>query len=146
MRAVVLALTVALVVPEFALDKTYVYKYEALLLGGLPHKGLARAGIKLSSKVLLSAVTENTFLIKLMDPLLHENKWILGPNGSILLTSALAAQLQIPIKFEYANGLQLHHETSCHRSTIAEATVEEVHHFSPFIEIHGAAMMEAKYD
>lgn len=29
---------------------------------------------------------------------------------------------------------------------IAEATVEEVHQFSPFNEIHGAAQMEAKYD
>jgi len=53
-------------VPEFAPDKTYVYKYEALLLGGLPQEGLARAGIKVSSKVHLSAVTENTFLMKVM--------------------------------------------------------------------------------
>ncbi len=29
---------------------------------------------------------------------------------------------------------------------ITEATVEEVHQFSPFNEIHGAAQMEAKYD
>uniref|UniRef100_A0A671N4Y7 Vitellogenin-like n=1 Tax=Sinocyclocheilus anshuiensis TaxID=1608454 RepID=A0A671N4Y7_9TELE len=108
MRAVVLALTVALVVPEFALDKTYVYKYEALLLGGLPHEGLARAGIKVNSKVLLSAVTENTFLMKLMDPLLHEYAGIWPKDPFVpatKLTSALAAQLQIPIKFEYANGV-----------------------------------------
>uniref|UniRef100_A0A672MV79 Vitellogenin-like n=1 Tax=Sinocyclocheilus grahami TaxID=75366 RepID=A0A672MV79_SINGR len=108
MRAVVLALTVALVVPEFALDKTYVYKYEALLLGGLPHEGLARAGIKVSSKVLLSAMTEHTFLMKLMDPLLHEYAGIWPKDPFVpatKLTSALAAQLQIPIKFEYANGV-----------------------------------------
>ncbi len=42
------------------------YKYEALLLGGLPQEGLARAGIKVNSKVHLSAVTENTFLMKVM--------------------------------------------------------------------------------
>ncbi|KAK2907072.1 hypothetical protein Q8A67_006057 [Cirrhinus molitorella] len=115
MRAVVLALTVALVasqqinlVPEFALDKTYVYKYEALLLGGLPQEGLARAGIKVNSKVLLSAVTENTFLMKLMDPLLHEYAGIWPKDPFVpatKLTAALAAQLQIPIKFEYANGV-----------------------------------------
>ncbi|XP_016402168.1 vitellogenin-like, partial [Sinocyclocheilus rhinocerous] len=29
---------------------------------------------------------------------------------------------------------------------ITEATVQEVHQFSPFNEIHGAAQMEAKYD
>ncbi|XP_073718319.1 vitellogenin [Misgurnus anguillicaudatus] len=115
MRAVVLALTVALVacqqinlVPEFAPDKTYVYNYEAQLLGGLPQEGLARAGIKVSSKVHLTAVTENIFLMKLMDPLLHEYGGI-WPKDSFIpatkLTAALAAQLQIPIKFEYANGV-----------------------------------------
>ncbi|XP_051763594.1 vitellogenin-like [Ctenopharyngodon idella] len=115
MRAVVLALTLAFVasqqinlVPEFALDKTYVYKYEALLLGGLPQEGLARAGIKVSSKVHLSAMTENTFLMKLMDPLLHEYAGIWPKDPFVpatKLTSALTAQLQIPIKFEYANGV-----------------------------------------
>ncbi|XP_058616428.1 vitellogenin-like [Onychostoma macrolepis] len=115
MRAVVLALTVALVasqqinlVPVFAPAKTYVYKYEALLLGGLPQEGLARAGIKVNSKVHLTAMTENTFLMKLKDPLIHEYAGI-WPNDPFVpaakLTSALAAQLQIPIKFEYTNGV-----------------------------------------
>nr|AAI50473.1 Unknown (protein for MGC:174137) [Danio rerio] len=102
MRAVVLALTVALVacqqfnlVPEFAHDKTYVYKYEALLLGGLPQEGLARAGIKVSSKVLISATTENTYLMKLMDPLLYEyaGTWPKDPFvPATKLTSALFYQ------------------------------------------------------
>ncbi|XP_051980425.1 vitellogenin-like isoform X2 [Xyrauchen texanus] len=115
MRAVVLALTVALVacqqinlVPEFSLDKTYVYKYEALLLGGLPQEGLARAGVKVSSKVFLSAVTGNAFMMMLSDPVLYEYSGI-WPTDSFLpatkLTSALADQLQIPIKFEYSNGV-----------------------------------------
>ncbi|XP_073718321.1 vitellogenin-like [Misgurnus anguillicaudatus] len=259
MRAVVLALTVALVacqqinlVPEFAPDKTYVYNYEAQLLGGLPQEGLARAGIKVSSKVHLTAVAENIFLMKLRDPLLHEYGGI-WPKDSFIpatkLTAALAAQLQIPIKFEYANGvvgkvfapagvsptvLNLHrgilnilqlnlkktqniyelqeagaqgvcrthyvinedqkanhiivtkskdlshchdriikdiglaYTETCSECTrrdkslietatynyimkpsangvlITEATVEEVHQFSPFKEIHGAALMEAK--
>uniref|UniRef100_A0A8C1Z631 Vitellogenin domain-containing protein n=1 Tax=Cyprinus carpio TaxID=7962 RepID=A0A8C1Z631_CYPCA len=116
MRAVVLALTVALVgklkseilFPEFSPDKTYVYKYEALLLGGLPQEGLARAGLKVNSKVHLSAVNENTFLMKLMDPLIYEYAGIWPKDPFVpatKLTSALAAQLQIPIKFEYANGV-----------------------------------------
>nr|ADI52871.1 vitellogenin [Acheilognathus yamatsutae] len=115
MRAVVLALTVALVesqqinlVPEFARDNTYVYKYEALLLSGLPQKGLARAGIKLKSKVEIHAVTENNFLMKFRDPQLYEYAGI-WPKDQFFpankLTSALAAQLQIPIKFEYSNGV-----------------------------------------
>ncbi|XP_043078158.1 vitellogenin-like [Puntigrus tetrazona] len=259
MRAVVLALTLAFVasqqinhVPEFAPDKTYVYKYEALLLGGLPQEGLARAGIKVNSKVHLSAMTENTFLMKLTEPLIHEYAGIWPKDPFVpasKLTAALAAQLQIPIKFEYANGvvgkvfapeavsptvLNLHRgilnilqlnlkktqniyelqeagsqgvcrthyvisedpktkhitvtkskdlkhcqeriikdtglrlaekcvectkriksliETATYNyimkpaatgALLAEATVEEVHQFSPFSEIHGAAQMEAK--
>ena len=50
--------------PEFAVGKTYVYKYEALLLGGLPEEGLARAGVKIRSKVLLSAPSAGTFMLK----------------------------------------------------------------------------------
>ena len=53
--------------PEFAAAKTYVYKYEALLLGGLPVEGLARAGLKVSSKVLISALAENTYLLKVIE-------------------------------------------------------------------------------
>ncbi|XP_046713433.1 vitellogenin-like isoform X1 [Silurus meridionalis] len=115
MRAVVLALTVALVashqinlVPEFAAGKTYVYKYEGLLLGGLPQEGLAKAGVKVSSKVLISAVAQNSLLLKLQDPQLFEYTGI-WPQDSFVpaakLTSALNAQLVMPIKFEYSNGV-----------------------------------------
>ncbi|XP_062868730.1 vitellogenin-like [Trichomycterus rosablanca] len=115
MRAVVLALTLALVashqinlVPEFAAGKTYVYKYEGLLLGGLPQEGLGKAGIKVSSKVLISAVAQNTYLMKLSDPQLFEYAGI-WPQDSFIpaakLTSALKDQLVIPIKFEYDQGV-----------------------------------------
>ena len=50
--------------PDFRTSKTYVYKYEAVLLGGLPEAGLARAGVKVSSKILISGVAQNTFLLK----------------------------------------------------------------------------------
>ncbi|XP_049321621.1 vitellogenin-like isoform X2 [Astyanax mexicanus] len=115
MRAVVLVLTVALVasqqinlVPEFAAGKTYVYKYEGLLLGGLPQEGLGKAGVKVSSKVLIRAEASTTFLLKLQDPQLFEYAGI-WPQDSFSpaakLLAALNAQLQIPIKFEYANGV-----------------------------------------
>ncbi|XP_064859254.1 vitellogenin-like isoform X3 [Oncorhynchus nerka] len=115
MRAVVLALTLALVAsqsvnlaPDFAASKTYVYKYEALLLGGLPEEGLARAGVKVISKVLISAVAENTYLLKLVNPEIFEYSGV-WPNDPFVpaakLTSALAAQFSIPIKFEYADGV-----------------------------------------
>ena len=53
-----------LTAPDYAAGKTYVYKYEALLLGGLPEEGLARAGIKVSSKVLISVAAENIYMLK----------------------------------------------------------------------------------
>ncbi|XP_061095840.1 vitellogenin-like isoform X1 [Conger conger] len=115
MRAVVLALTLALVAgqqvkltPGFGTSKTYVYKYEAVLLGGLPEAGLARAGVKVSSKILISGVAQNTFLLKLMDPQIFEYSGIWPTDPFVpaaKLTEALAAQLLIPIKFEYTNGL-----------------------------------------
>uniref|UniRef100_A0A4W6F771 Uncharacterized protein n=1 Tax=Lates calcarifer TaxID=8187 RepID=A0A4W6F771_LATCA len=108
MRAVVLALTLALVAPDFAAGKTYVYKYEALLLGGLPEEGLARAGLKVSSKVLISAAAQNTYMLKLVEPELYEYSGV-WPRDPLIpatkLTSVLAPQFLTPIKFEYANGV-----------------------------------------
>nr|XP_043900018.1 vitellogenin-like [Solea senegalensis] len=112
MTAVVLALTLALVAghayADFAAGKTYVYKYEALLLGGLPEQGLARAGIKVSTKVLFSAATENIYMLKLVEPELFEYSGV-WPKDPLIpaskLTSALAAQLLTPVKFEYTNGV-----------------------------------------
>lgn len=54
----------ALLVPDLAGTQTYVYKYEALLFSGLYQEGLARAGIKINSKVLISAAAENAFFLK----------------------------------------------------------------------------------
>ncbi|XP_063057816.1 vitellogenin-like isoform X2 [Engraulis encrasicolus] len=115
MKLVVLALTLALVAsqhvnlaPEFSTSKTYVYKYEALLLGGLPVEGLARAGLKVSSKVLISAVAENILLLKLQDPEIFEYSGVWPKDPFVpatKLTAALASQLLIPIKFEYVNGV-----------------------------------------
>lgn len=50
--------------PEFATGRTYVYKYEAFLMGGLPEEGLARAGVKVLSKVMISAAAPDTFILK----------------------------------------------------------------------------------
>ncbi|XP_076582010.1 vitellogenin-like isoform X2 [Chaetodon auriga] len=115
MRVVVFALTLALVAgqhhsfaPEFAAGKTYVYKYEAWLLGGLPEEGLAKAGLKVSSKVLISAAAQNYYMLKLVEPEIYEYSGV-WPQDPVIpatkLTSALAAQLMTPIKFEYANGV-----------------------------------------
>ncbi|XP_074525154.1 vitellogenin-2-like [Halichoeres trimaculatus] len=115
MRVFVLALTVAVAacyqvsfVPEFAHGKTYVYKYEAFLMGGLPEEGLARAGVKVLSKVFISEAVAGTFMLKLVEPEIFEYSGIWPKDAFIpapKLTSALAAQLLTPIKFEYANGV-----------------------------------------
>ncbi|KAM3876385.1 vitellogenin-like [Diretmus argenteus] len=108
MRVLLLALTVAFAAPEFAIGKTYVYKYEALLLGGLPEEGLARAGVKITSKVLIGALAADTFMLKLVAPeiLEYSGIWPKDPfTPATKLTSALAAQLLTPIKFEYSNGV-----------------------------------------
>ncbi|XP_060889620.1 vitellogenin-1-like [Labrus mixtus] len=115
MRVVVLALALALVAgqphslaPEFSPSKTYIYKYEALLLTGLPEEGLAKAGLKVSSKVLISAATENIHIMKLVEPELFEFSGVWAKDPLIpapKLTAALASQLMTPIKFEYANGV-----------------------------------------
>nr|XP_054608292.1 vitellogenin-2-like isoform X2 [Nothobranchius furzeri] len=115
MKVFVLALTVALVAgtqvsyaPEFVPGKTYEYKYEGHLLGGLPEEGLARAGVKIESKVLIGAVTPDSYILKLEDPVLYEYSGIWPKEDyrpATKLTSALSAQLLTPIKFEYANGV-----------------------------------------
>lgn len=53
-----------LTAPDFAAGKTYVYQYEALLLGGLPEEGLAKAGLKVSSKVHISVAAQNIYMLK----------------------------------------------------------------------------------
>ncbi|XP_073332773.1 vitellogenin-2-like [Pagrus major] len=115
MRVLILAFTVALatgyqvnLAPEFAVGRTHMYKYEALLMGGLPEEGLARAGVKVRSKVLIGPVAADVFILKLVEPEIFEYSGIWPKDAFIpatKLTSALAAQLLTPIKFEYANGV-----------------------------------------
>uniref|UniRef100_A0A8C3AN36 Phosvitin n=1 Tax=Cyclopterus lumpus TaxID=8103 RepID=A0A8C3AN36_CYCLU len=103
-----LALTLTLAAPEFANGQTYVYKYEATVMGGLPEMGLARAGVKIRCKVMISADSGNTFILKLVDPEILEFSGIWPKEDFVPatnLTTTLTAQLLTPIKFEYANGV-----------------------------------------
>uniref|UniRef100_A0A8C3AM52 Phosvitin n=1 Tax=Cyclopterus lumpus TaxID=8103 RepID=A0A8C3AM52_CYCLU len=97
-----------IVAPEFANGQTYVYKYEATVMGGLPEMGLARAGVKIRCKVMISADSGNTFILKLVDPEILEFSGIWPKEDFVPatnLTTTLTAQLLTPIKFEYANGV-----------------------------------------
>ncbi|XP_068447342.1 vitellogenin-2-like [Clinocottus analis] len=110
-----LALTWALVAcqqtnlaPEFARGQTYVYQYEADVMGGLPEEGLARAGVKVRSKVLISADSTGNFILKLVDTEILEFSGIWPKEDftpATKLTSTMADQLSTPIRFEYANGV-----------------------------------------
>lgn len=55
---------VSVIAPEFAAGKTYEYKYEGYLLGGLPEEGLARAGVKIQSKILIGASDSDSYILK----------------------------------------------------------------------------------
>lgn len=66
---------IVLTAPKFAADRTYVYKYETLLLGGLPEEGLAKAGLKISSKVHISAIADNMCILKVR--ILQQNLFFL---------------------------------------------------------------------
>uniref|UniRef100_H3C494 Vitellogenin 2 n=1 Tax=Tetraodon nigroviridis TaxID=99883 RepID=H3C494_TETNG len=113
MRVTVLALALALVAvgsqataPYFASDNTYVYSYEARILGGLPEEGLARAGLKIRCKVLIRKANDALFNLSEPEILEYSDIWPKDAfSPATKLTTALATQLSTPIKFEYANGL-----------------------------------------
>ncbi|KAM9831430.1 vitellogenin 2 [Neosynchiropus ocellatus] len=116
MRVFVLALVVAFAAahqdhhfaPQFAAGNTYIYQYEAFLLGGLPEEGLARAGVKIKSKVFILAETPEIYILQIMDPEIFEYSGI-WPKDSFIpatkLTTALATQLLTPVKFEYTHAV-----------------------------------------
>ncbi|KAG2461597.1 VIT protein, partial [Polypterus senegalus] len=93
--------------PNFSSSKTYEYTYEGLVLTGLPEKGLARAGLKINSKVQISEVAQRTFMLRIINPEIQEYNGV-WPKATFYpatkLTQALARQLTEPIKFEYSNG------------------------------------------
>lgn len=50
--------------PDFSENKVYTFDYETTLLSGLPEKGLARAGIRIKSKVEISGIGPKLCLIR----------------------------------------------------------------------------------
>lgn len=50
--------------PDFSENKVYTYNHESILLSGLPEKGLARAGIRIKSKVEISGIGPKLCLIR----------------------------------------------------------------------------------
>uniref|UniRef100_U3JUH1 Uncharacterized protein n=1 Tax=Ficedula albicollis TaxID=59894 RepID=U3JUH1_FICAL len=107
MRGIILALVLTLVDPEFSSRKSYLYSYEGWVLNGLQEKNLAKAGVRLSSKLEISGLSENTYLLKIRSPQLEEYNgiWPRDPfTRSSKITQLLSSCLTRPFKFEYSSG------------------------------------------
>ncbi|GCB60603.1 hypothetical protein scyTo_0003971 [Scyliorhinus torazame] len=107
MRGIIFALAFALVEPSFSHGKTYVYQYEGVILTGLPENGLAKGGLKITSKVQIGSVGQRKHLLKIISPQIQEYSGI-WPNAQFIparkLTRKLNAQLSKPIEFDYSHG------------------------------------------
>ncbi|NWW01893.1 VIT1 protein, partial [Oreocharis arfaki] len=93
--------------PDFSENKVYTFNYETTLLSGLPEKGLARAGIRIKSKVEISGIGPKLCLIRIhsIEAAEYNGVWPTSSfSRSLKLTQALTGQLSNPIKFEYSNG------------------------------------------
>ncbi|NXH03722.1 VIT1 protein, partial [Loxia leucoptera] len=114
MRGLILALVLTLVgsqhlnyQPDFSENKVYTFDYETTLLSGLPEKGLARAGIRIKSKVEISGIGPKLCLIRIhsIEAAEYNGAWPVSSfSRSLKLTQVLTGQLSNPIKFEYSNG------------------------------------------
>ncbi|XP_064576069.1 vitellogenin-1-like isoform X2 [Zonotrichia leucophrys gambelii] len=93
--------------PDFSENKVYTFDYETTLLSGLPEKGLARAGIRIKSKVEISGIGPKLCLIRIhsIEAAEYNGAWPESSfSRSLKLTQVLTGQLSSPIKFEYSNG------------------------------------------
>ncbi|NXE34192.1 VIT1 protein, partial [Ptilorrhoa leucosticta] len=93
--------------PDFSENKVYTFNYETTLLSGLPEKGLARAGIRIKSKVEISGIGPKLCLIRIhsVEAAEYNGVWPTSSfSRSLKLTQALTGQLSNPIKFEYSHG------------------------------------------
>ncbi|KAF1604184.1 Vitellogenin-1, partial [Eudyptes chrysolophus] len=93
--------------PDFSENKVYMFNYESMLLSGLPEKGLARAGIRIKSKVEISGIGPKLCLIRIhsIEAAEYNGVWPTSSfSRSLKLTQVLTGQLSNPIKFEYSNG------------------------------------------
>ncbi|NXY64015.1 VIT1 protein, partial [Callaeas wilsoni] len=93
--------------PDFSENKVYTFNYETTLLSGLPEKGLARAGIRIKSKVEISGIGPKLCLIRIhsIEAAEYNGVWPTSSfSRSLKLTQVLTGQLSNPIKFEYSSG------------------------------------------
>ncbi|NXF06590.1 VIT2 protein, partial [Smithornis capensis] len=93
--------------PGFSSGKSYLYSYEGWILNGLPEENLGKAGARLISKVEISRLSENTYLLKIRSPQFEEYNgiWPRDPfTRSSKITQMVSSCLTRPFKFEYNSG------------------------------------------
>ncbi|XP_010119422.1 PREDICTED: vitellogenin-2-like, partial [Chlamydotis macqueenii] len=93
--------------PVFQTGKTYLYGYEGFILHGLPGRGLAKAGVRLTCKLEISSVSTSDHLLQIRSPKLEEYNgfWPTDPfTPSPRLTETIAACFRQAFKFEYTEG------------------------------------------
>ncbi|XP_010580873.1 PREDICTED: vitellogenin-2-like [Haliaeetus leucocephalus] len=114
MRGIIFALALTLVGsqkfdidPGFSSRKSHLYSYEGWVLNGLQEKSLAKAGVRLSSKLEISGLSENTYLLKIRSPQFEEYNGI-WPRDSFTRSSKITQMVSScftrPFKFEYSSG------------------------------------------
>ncbi|KFQ32197.1 Vitellogenin-2, partial [Merops nubicus] len=114
MRGIILALALTLVGsqkfdidPGFSSRNSHLYSYEGWVLNGLQEKSLAKVGLRLSSKLEISGLSENTYLLKIRSPQFEEYNgiWPRDPfTRSSKITQIISSCFAQPFKFEYNSG------------------------------------------
>ncbi|NXL06176.1 VIT2 protein, partial [Mesembrinibis cayennensis] len=93
--------------PVFHTGKTYLYGYESFILHGLPSRGLAMAGVRLTCRLEIRHVSRSDHLLQIRSPKLEEYNgfWPTDPfTLSSRLTETIAACFSQAFKFEYTEG------------------------------------------
>ncbi|NWT38490.1 VIT2 protein, partial [Chroicocephalus maculipennis] len=93
--------------PGFSSRKSHLYSYEGWVLNGLQEKSFAKAGVRFSSKLEISELSENTYLLKIRSPQFEEYNgiWPRDPfTRSSKITQAVSSCFTRPFKFEYNSG------------------------------------------
>ncbi|NXS43064.1 VIT2 protein, partial [Balaeniceps rex] len=96
-----------LIEPVFHTSKTYLYGYKSFILHGLPDRGLAMAGVRLTCKLEISRVSRSDHLLQIRSPKLEEYNgfWPTDPfTPSSRLTETITACFSQAFKFEYTEG------------------------------------------
>uniref|UniRef100_A0A8C3A2H3 Vitellogenin 3, phosvitinless n=1 Tax=Cyclopterus lumpus TaxID=8103 RepID=A0A8C3A2H3_CYCLU len=107
MKGLILCCLVALAKLGLNPNKTYEYKYVGTVNFGLGIPNLAQSGTRMSCKIKIRGVSEQTFVLQVSDFSSEEFNGVEGKNEfevSAKLTERIASQLVKPFMFDYVAG------------------------------------------